>query len=176
MTHHSHTTKRPQAQAQRMAAAAPDADEGELLDLEEGDQEMHDLFESWASWRATRRYYVPPAGGGNVLGKLRGATRPSRPAPDAACSAQMAAINLAINAQPRDEKATQVFLLYYVDRVRSIKTVADYLGISRVHFYRLRRAFGRRVIIAAKQIEAEARAAGEAMPHNTPISGGTSAA
>lgn len=144
--------------------AAPTPDEDGLLDLEEGDQDMHELFEAWASWRASRRYFVPPSGGGNILGKLRGATRPSRPAPDAACNAQMAALNLAINAQPRDAVDTQVFLLYYVDRVRNIKTVADYLGISRQHFYRLRRTFGQRVVMAAKQLEAEARAAGEALP------------
>lgn len=151
------------APAKRLAAVAPE-DDG-LLDLEEGDQDMHNLFEAWAGWRASRRYFVPPSGGGNILGKLRGSTRPSRPAPDAECSAQMAALNLAINAQPRDAVETQVFLLYYVDRVRNIKTVADYLGISRQHFYRLRRTFGQRVIIAAKQLEAEARAAGEALPN-----------
>lgn len=149
-----------------LAAAAPaTVDEDNLLDLEAGDQDAHELFEAWAAWRATRRYFVPPAGGGNILGKLRGATRPSRPAPDAACSAQMAALNRAINAQPRTEKDTQVFLMFYVDRVRNIKTVADFLGISRQHFYRLRHTFGRRVIIAAKQLEAEERAAGEVLPY-----------
>lgn len=161
-------THRPEnnSGALRLAAAAPGAEDDDiLLDLEDGDQYMHEMFESWAAWRATRRYFVPPSGGGNILGKLRGATRPSRPAPDAACSAQMAALNRAINAQPRDTVETQVFLLYYVDRVRNIKTVADYLGISRQHFYRLRRSFGQRVIIAAKQLEAEERAAGGVLPH-----------
>lgn len=164
----THSTTKPD-NAMQFASAAPESEpdttaEDGLLDLEDGDQHAHDLFEAWAEWRATRRYFVPPSGGGNILGKLRGATRPSRPAPDAICSAQMAALNRAINAQPRNAVDTQVFLLYYVDRVRNIKTVADFLGISRQHFYRLRHTFGRRVIIAAKQLEAEERAAGDGLP------------
>lgn len=164
-THHDQPSHGSSLTLASTAPATDTSDENSLLDLDDGDQHVHELFETWAAWRATRRYFVPPSGGGNILGKLRGSTRPSRPAPDAICSAQMAALNRAINAQPRDELDTQVFLLYYVNRVRNIKTVADFLGISRQHFYRLRRTFGQRVIIAAKQLEAEERAAGEALPH-----------
>ena len=83
----------------------------------------------------------------------------------------MHALNRAITAQPRDQLETQAFLLYYVQRVHSIKIIADYLGISRQHCYRLQKQFVTRVLVAAKQIEAEERAAAEfhreATPANT---------
>ena len=132
-----------------------------------GDAQLDEIFEGWSTWCRTRRYFLPPATGGNLLGKLSGKTRPTRSPPNAKCSAQMAALHLAILGQPRDALDTQVFLLYYGQRVAHIKQVADLLKISPQHFYRLRRAFGRRVFIVAKQIEAANMLAAQELAHYT---------
>lgn len=162
------STKPEATHPQRLAAAAPTSAQDAAEEAEHqqpGDEQLDELFEQWSTWCRTRRYFLPPATGGNLLGKLSGATRPSRQPPDAKCSASMAALHLAILGQPRDALDTQVFLLYYGERVAHIKQAAALLDISRQHFYRLRRAFGRRVVIAAKQIEADNLAAGAALPH-----------
>ena len=121
------------------------------------------LIEQWTRWQQTRRYYVPTTTHGrHTIGRHSGHPAPSQPQPDdTVCSAKMHALNRAITAQPRDQLETQAFLLYYVQRVRPIKTIADYLGISRQHCYRLQKQFVARVLVAAKQIEAEERAAAE---------------
>lgn len=124
------------------------------------------LLEQWTRWQQTRRYYVPTtAHGHHTIGRHNSHTAPSLPEPDGTtttvCSAKMHALNRAITAQPRDQLETQAFLLYYVQRVRPIKTIADYLGISRQHCYRLQKQFVARVMVAARQIEAEERAAAE---------------
>ncbi len=124
------------------------------------------LLEQWTRWQQTRRYYVPTTTHGrHAIGRQNNHTAPSLPEPDgttpAVCSAKMHALNRAITAQPRDQLETQAFLLYYVQRVRPIKTIADYLGISRQHCYRLQKQFVARVLVAANQIEAEERAAAE---------------
>lgn len=131
------------------------------------DQQQEELFEAWSHWCRTRRYYLPPATGGNLLGKLSGKSRPTRPPPSARCNASLAALHLAILGQPRDALDTQVFLLYYGQRVAHVKQAAALLNISRQHFYRLRRTFSQRVIAIAKQIEAANIQAGQAMPHYT---------
>lgn len=124
------------------------------------------LLEQWTRWQQTRRYYVPTTTHGHhAIGRQNSHTAPSLPEPDGTtttvCSAKMHALNRAITAQPRDQLETQAFLLYYVQRVRPIKTIADYLGISRQHCYRLQKQFVARVLVAANQIEAEERAAAE---------------
>ena len=128
------------------------------------------LIEQWTRWQQTRRYYVPTTTHGrHTIGRHTSHTAPSLPEPDAAvCSTKMHALNRAITAQPRDQLETQAFLLYYVQRVRPIKTIADYLGISRQHCYRLQKQFVARVLVAAKQIEAEERAAAEFHREATP--------
>jgi hypothetical protein len=165
------STKPEATHPQRLAAAAPTSAQDAAEDAEHqqpGDENFDELFEQWSAWCRTRRYFLPPtlnSASLNLLGKLSGKSRPSRQPPDAKCSASMAALHLAIRAQPRDALDTQVVLLYYGERVAHIKQVAHVLNISRQHFYRLRRAFGRRVVIAAKQIEADNLAAGAALPH-----------
>lgn len=122
------------------------------------------LLEQWTRWQQTRRYYVPTTTHGrHTIGRHSSShPAPSLPQPDdTVCSTKMHALNRAITAQPRDQLETQAFLLYYVQRVRPIKTIADYLGISRQHCYRLQKQFVARVLVAAKQIEAEERAAAE---------------
>ena len=130
------------------------------------------LIEQWTRWQQTRRYYVPTQSA-HAIGR-HSSSHPAHNLPepdDTVCSAKMHALNRAITAQPRDQLETQAFLLYYVQRVRPIKTIADYLGISRQHCYRLQKQFVARVLVAAKQIEAEERAAAEfhreAAPANT---------
>jgi hypothetical protein len=149
----------------RFAAAATEQAEDDLIDVQEGDDEAHELFEQWSAWCRTRRFYAPPSNVGSILGQLRGPSRPSRLPPNAKCSTGMAALHLAIKGQPEDALDTKVFWLYYGERTGNIKQAAYVLGISRQHFYRLLRSFTDRVRVAAKQIEADNVAAGEALPH-----------
>ena len=161
-------------QPTRLAAAAP-VDDDNVPDLPvEGGEDVDQLLEQWDHWRRTRRFYAPAPASGNLLGKMRGSTRPSRLPPDAPCSANMAALHLAIIGQPRDALDVRVFWLYYGDRVANIKTVAEALGISRGHFYVLRNACVRRILIAAKQIESANLAAADALPHRAPSATRTS--
>jgi hypothetical protein len=151
------------------AAAAGEQPDDDVIDVQEGDDDAHALFEQWSAWCRTRRYFVPPSSMGNILGQLRGPSRPSRQPPNAKCSTNMAALHLAIKGQPEESLDTRVFWLYYGERAGNIKQAAYVLGISRQHFYRLLRAFTARVLIAAKQIEADNVAAGEALPHRAEI-------
>lgn len=150
---------------QRFAATATPEPDDDVIDVQEGDIQMDELFEQWSAWCRTRRFYAPPSNVGSILGQLRGPSRPSRQPPNARCSTSMAALHLAIKGQPEDALDSKVFWLYYGERVSSVKQSAYVLGISRQHFYRLLRAFSQRVLIAAKQIEADNLAAGEALPH-----------
>lgn len=154
-----------QETAHRLAAAAPIDAEDDAPDVQPGDEQMDELFEQWSAWCRTRRYFAPPASSGHLLGKLRGATRPSRLPPNAKCRTNLAALHLAIIGQPQDALDTQVFWAYYGHRAAHIKQAAALLGISRQHFYRLLRAFGKRVLIASRQIEADNLAAASALPH-----------
>ena len=154
-------------QALRLAAAAPPDDDNAPAPPVEGGEDVDMLLEQWAHWCKTRRFYAQAPSTGHILGKLRGSTRPSRLPPDAPCSANLAALHLAIVGQPREALDTRVFWLYYGERVSNIKAVADALGISRGHFYVLRNAAVRRILITAKQIESANLAAGDAPSHNT---------
>lgn len=154
------------------AAAAPQepqsAPEDDALDIQSGDDQMHEIFEKWSAWRRSRTQFVPAnlkGPGDNILGKLRGASRPWREPPEIALDPFMQALNRAIVGQPKHALDTQVFLAYYGHRITHIKANAAILGISRQHFYRLLRAFGTRVIAAAHAIEAEEGAMGRALPH-----------
>lgn len=154
-----------QDKAQRLAAAAPIDAEDDAPEVQPGDEQLDELFEQWSAWCRSRRYFAPPASNGSLLGKLRGATRPSRLPPDAKCSTNLAALHLAIIGQPQEALDTQVFWAYYGHRAAHIKQAAAVLGISRQHFYRLLRAFGKRVVTASRQIEADNLAAAAALPH-----------
>lgn len=153
----------------RFAAAAAQQPDDDVIDVQEDDDQMHELFEQWSAWCKTRRYFAPAKSGGNILGKMRGGSRPMRQAPDAKCSSFMAALHLAILGQPRDALDSRVFWAYYGERTNHIKAAAYVLGISRQHFYRLLRSFGQRVYIAAKQIEADNLAVGDALPHRAEV-------
>ena len=91
--------------APRLAAAAPIEDDDNRPDPPvegvAGAENFDDLIEQWERWKKTRRYYAPAPASGNLLGKLRGSTQPSRLPPDAPCRPNMAALHLAIIGQPR---------------------------------------------------------------------------
>lgn len=129
------------------------------------DADLHALFEAWSRWSRTRRYFAPPPASGTILGKLSSKTRPftSGP-PDAECNMDLAALHLAILGQPRDALDTQVFWAYYGERTMHIKRSAEALGISRVHFYRLLKAFCTRVRAVSVDIAGFNRAARDQLP------------
>lgn len=152
-------------QALRFAAAAPAQADTATTDTVPIAEEraavseferLDALFEAWAYWCFTRRYFAPPSGSGHTLGNLSSKGRAFRRVggPDAACSAELHALHLAILAQPAHALDTQVFMAYYAQRVTNVKAAAAKLGIARQHFYRLLRAFCLRVQRAAQQIEA----------------------
>lgn len=165
---------------QRLAAPAPaanDADPADQVDpREEGAaiadaKRLDSLFEDWAYWAFTRRYFVPQQSAGNILANLSSKGRALRkPAggPDAPCSTFLAALHLAIMGQPAHAIDTQVFLAYYVQRTKNIKAACATIGpsgVSRSHFYRLLRSFCRRVEQMARRIEGTNLLAGEQLPH-----------
>lgn len=130
------------------------------------DDNLHELFEAWSRWSRTRRYFAPPPPAGTILGKMSSKTRAfSAGAPDAKCDMDLAALHLAILGQPRDALDTQVFYAYYGERKTAIKRTADEIGISRVHFYRLLKAFCMRVRAVSQDIARHNRAAREELPH-----------
>lgn len=145
--------------AKRFAAPArtdtdsSDADDGpDAPQPNPDDANLHALFEAWSRWSRTRRFFAPPPPAGTILGKLSGKTRPFTGAPDAECNMDLAALHLAILGQPRDALDTQVFWAYYGERKSNIKRTADEIGISRVHFYRLLKAFCIRVRSVSRDI------------------------
>lgn len=137
----------------RMAATAPTEDDTAPA-LEDLDRDLDVLCERWVNWCRTRRLYAPAPVPGNVLGRLRGSTRPLRPgAGDAISSAELAAFHIAYTCQP-DALDKHVFNAYYVLRVKPIKNASDALGIGRAHFYRVLGDFRRRVAAAGETIQA----------------------
>jgi hypothetical protein len=163
-------------EALRLAATAPAATETDSSDTVPIAEEraavseferLDALFEQWAYWCYTRRYFAPPTSTGNMLGNLSSKGRALRRigGPDAACSSEIHALHLSILAQPAHALDTQVFMAYYAVRVSNVKAAAGKLGIGRQHFYRLLRAFCLRVQKSAKQIEAANIDARARLPH-----------
>lgn len=118
-----------------------------------GDDRLDDLCERLVWWCRTRRFYgrssMPPS----LLGRLAKRTRPLRPGgPDAGCSAQMAALYVALIGQPADALDRKVFELHYFHRVGNVKAAAAALGIGRAHWYRLLGDFRRRIYAASEEI------------------------
>lgn len=132
------------------------------------DADLHVLFEAWSLWSRTRRFYAPAPPAGTILGKLSSKTRPfTRGAPDAQCNMDLAALHLAILGQPREALDTQVFWAFYGERKSNIKRTADEIGISRVHFYRLLKAFCIRVRSIGRDIAGYNLAARAELAHWT---------
>lgn len=151
----------------RLSAAAPTPDDDAIEPpLSDEQRDLDNLCERWINWRATRRYYGPPSSLTSILGQLSGSRmRPVHDGgPNAIASPLLAAFHLAYLCQP-DALDKRVFDLYYVHRIIPIKRAAAALGISRPHFYRVLGDFRARLARAAKSIEADNVAAGQALPH-----------
>jgi hypothetical protein len=152
------------------APTAPHAEHEDTSGLDAAalanDDHLHQLFEQLANWYTSRRLFGSPKQPPSLLGRLGKRDRPLRTeAPDAACSAQMAALYMAYVAQPQGLDR-RVFELHYFGRVRNIKNAASAVGVGRQHWYWLLRGFRRRVYSASVKImveEAERRAA---LPHS----------
>lgn len=137
----------------RLAAPAPadreSADDGEVPDRDH----LHAFAEGWATWARSRRLYGAPRYAKASLNKLavRAGLGPVADGPDAPCSAEYAAFQVAISAQP-DSLSRTVFELHYHWRVRNIKTAARELGIGRQHWYTLLRQFRERAWTASRAV------------------------
>lgn len=118
------------------------------------DQRLHELAEAWVVWSRTRRYYGPPPLPAGLLGRLTKKTgpKPQPGGPDAFCSAELLAFHLAVVSEPKDALDRRVFEAHYLWQVRKIKVAAEYLGVSRPHWYRLVRQFRARVYAASLNI------------------------
>lgn len=111
------------------------------------------MCEQLAHWRATRKYYVRPSVPPSLLGRLQKRTRPLRAGgPDARCSAELAALHVALLSQPEDALARRVFELHYFHRVANVKAAAAALGIGRAHWYRLLASFRQQLHEASLRI------------------------
>lgn len=165
---------------QRFCAPAPlgthpafDAAEEVGREELDADQALNELCVAWASWCRTRRFFGPAPLLGPTLGKLSSAVPATfrDGGPDAPCRAELAAIHLAVIAQPADELGRQVFELHYLWRVRNVKAASAQLGISRQHWYRLLRSFRRRVHTASLAILHANEEALRALPNRAAIQG-----
>lgn len=141
-------------EALRLAAPGPASQDDETApQLSDEQRDLDDLCERWVAWTRTRRLYGPPPVMGSVLGQLSGTS--SRPlkagGPDAISSAELAAFHLAYTCQP-DALDKRVFALYYVHRVKPIKSAAAALKISRTHFYLVLSEFRKRLHSAAQAL------------------------
>lgn len=135
----------------------------------ESHDHVDDICWAWAAWTRTRRYYGPPPIGAGTLGKLtaKGRGRPST-GPNAANSAELAALHLAIIGQPED-KARLVFELHYLHAIGNVKAASAAIGVSRAGWYRHLKEFRTRVHATGQRILAENLAAGDKLPHITTI-------
>lgn len=137
---------------------APPLTEAETIEIAAQDE----LFEAYGHWCRTRNFFGPPPVAGSVLGRLQKRKRTSSGGPpDAACSAMLAALHIAVVAQPADGLDRKVFQLHYLYSVASVKQAAAALGVSRNHWYRLLRSFRARVVSTANSIMNENLAAAD---------------
>lgn len=135
--------------------ALPDLDaQLTLATIENGDARLDELCERLARWVYSRRLWGAPRPRPDMqIGKLVKRTRALRPElPDAPCSAEMAALWVALCAQPADAIDRVVFELHYLHRVSNVKAASAAVGIGRAHWYRLLRDFRRRIYAASRDI------------------------
>ncbi|MCK6431868.1 MAG: hypothetical protein L6Q68_02385 [Aquabacterium sp.] len=139
------------APPRRLAAPAPvdrePADDAEMPDRDH----LHAFSEGWAAWARSRRMYGAPRYAKASLNKLaaRAGLGPVADGPDAPCSAEYAAFQIAVIAQP-ESLSRIVFELHYHWRVRNVKAAARELGIGRQHWYTLLRQFRERAWAASR--------------------------
>lgn len=129
------------------------------------DDHLDELCEQLVWWCRTRRLYGSPRlPSVNALGRMRLPTRPLRPQRDVECSAELAALYIALSAQPIEALDRQVFELHYFARVGNVKVVAAMLQIGRQHWYTLLKQFRRRIFVASRDILAINQAALRDLP------------
>ncbi|CAN5858720.1 hypothetical protein BH11PSE13_BH11PSE13_12300 [soil metagenome] len=115
------------------------------------DRELDELCERWVDWCATRRLSAIAAPVDS--GHLRGSIRPIRTgSSELSSSALMSAFHTAYTCQPKETLSRKVFDMYYVRRIKPVKTSAAALGISSSQFYRLLGVFRRQVVTAAETV------------------------
>jgi hypothetical protein len=163
-----------QAERGQVDAAPPPASVDAQLTLsalENSDARLDELCESLSRWVHTRKLYGAPRGPVSLLGKLRTGTRALKASgggPDAACSALLQALYIAVLREPIDALDRQVFERHYFDRVTNIKVAAADLGITRQYWYVVLRSFRRRVHGAALQLQQDNEAEAAAMEARRP--------
>ncbi len=126
--------------------------------LDGGDRDLDALCEAWVAWCRSNGLYWPPSVRPAVIASLPGSTRSVRLG-SAISPASIAALHIAYTCQPTAIDK-QVFDLYYVSRVKPIKSAAAALGIGRAHFYRVLVEFRRRIGTTARILEGNAGAHG----------------
>jgi hypothetical protein len=138
------------AEAAAIAATNPT----NVLAAERSEVALHDLCERLAWWIGTRRLYGAPRVSPSIMAKLRSPMRVTRSyaGSDTETNMELAALYIALVAQPADALDRRVFELHYLHRVKNIKAMAAELGIGRQHWYTLLSGFRRRIYVAARQI------------------------
>lgn len=139
----------------KLAAPAPVDDDSADDDLrDDTTAEIDAACQQWVRWCLTRKLYGKPSAPVSLLGRLRsrGTGRSCSGGPDAFASADMLALHTAIASEPRDSIDRQVFEIHYYWQIGPVKTVADHLGISRRHYYRLLHDFRARVWARSREI------------------------
>lgn len=130
------------------------------LDAEARD--LDSLCEAWVRWRVEHRLYAA-----STFARLPGtSTRPLQPLAWFAASADLAAFHVAYTCQP-EALDKRVFDLYYLARIKPVKTVAAHLGITSRQFYRVLDDFRRRVEISARAFSENTLATKD--PHTMPL-------
>ena len=129
------------------------------------DDHVEALCWQWAAWSRSRRHFgAPRSSSTSVLGRLTAKSRGRSIEPDAECVPLIAALNLAILAQP-DDRARRVFEIHYLNRQGPIKAVASAAGMSKATWYRTIATFKARIYPAAQRILAQNLADARALPH-----------
>lgn len=135
-------------------AAQSAAGQLDLPELPHTDAHLDELCERLAWWATTRRLWgAPPPRPNMQIGKLVKRTRPLRAEPpDAACYPELAALWIALVAQPATSIDRVVFELHYLHRVGNVKLAAHVVGIGRQHWYTLLRDFRRRIYAGSRDV------------------------
>lgn len=130
--------------------------------LDDEARDLDALCEAWVLWRVEHRLYAA-----STFARLPGtSTRPlQRPAWFAA-AADLSSFHVAYTCQP-DALDKQVFDLFYLARIKPVKTVAAHLGITSRQFYRVLDDFRRRVETAARAFRDNTLATND--PHTLPL-------
>ena len=121
----------------RYAAPAPVETE-DVPQLDEAERSLHELCEDWAYWCHTRKYIgAPQPLNMNSIARWAAPMRATASVGrDGVMDARLQRFNTAVIAQPMS-KARMAFLLYYLNRVRPVKKIAQALDVSRKHVYDL---------------------------------------